>query len=84
MVFRSNSAAQQETKVFKKFKGKLVAVSTAAMVLPGAAMASGTGVDTTEILAAIADGQTKGLAIAGAITLCIFLFASVKLLRRAK
>lgn len=71
--------------MFKKVKGKLVAVATGASlaVFSGASFAS-SGVDTTEILAAIQDAETKGVAIAIAVTVCLFLFAGVKLLRRAK
>lgn len=64
-------------------KQKVVAVVGAASAFPFIASAQ-TGVDTTEILAAIADSETKGLAIATAVTVMLFLFAGVKYLRRAK
>jgi hypothetical protein len=67
--------------MLKKIKGALVAVP--AVVMSGAAMAQ-TGIDTTEVTAAITDVQTKGLAIASAVTVCLFLFFGWKLLRRAK
>ena len=41
-------------------------------------------VDNTAILAEVADAQTKGIAVAGAVTVMIFMFAGAKYLRRAK
>lgn len=66
--------------------GRKVAAGTAvaAAGIGSAAASGGTGVDITEITAAIADAQTKGLAIAGSVTLLLFLFAAAKYLRRAK
>lgn len=71
--------------MFEKSKSKWLAVpaGVAALVVSGASFASG-GVDTTEILAAIQDAETKGIAIAVAVTVMLFLFAAVKYLRRAK
>ena len=60
------------------------AVATGVAFAPGLASATGTGLDTTAITAAIADAQTKGVAIAGGVTLMIFMFAAAKWLRRAK
>ena len=76
--------------MLKKVKGQVVSVAKRAAA--GTALVAGvvgsasaqTGVDTTEILAAIADSETKGIAIAIAVTVMLFLFASVKYLRRAK
>jgi len=66
--------------------GRKVAAGTAvaAAGIGSAAASGGTGLDTTEILAAISDAQTKGLAIAGAVTVLLFMFAAAKYLRRAK
>lgn len=73
----------------QKFKNAVRKVATGATVTAmgiGSALASGggSGVDTTQIEAAVADVQTKGTAIAGAVTLMVFLIAAAKWLRRAK
>jgi len=60
------------------------AALTAAGIGSAFASGGGTGVDTTQIEAAVADVQTKGVAIAGAVTLMVFLIAAAKWLRRAK
>lgn len=59
-------------------------VAVGSMVSAGAALAQDSGLDTAQIDAAIADAQTKGLAIAGSVTLMLFLFAAAKYIRRAK
>jgi hypothetical protein len=70
----------------QKFRTKLAPAVTgvALAVVSGASFAGGGGLDTTEILATITDAQTKGIAIAVAVTVCLFLFFGAKLLRRAK
>jgi hypothetical protein len=72
--------------MLKKIKGKLVAVPAALSMalMSGAVFAQSTGVDTTEIEAAISDVQVKGIKIAGLVTVMIFLIAGAKWLRRAK
>lgn len=69
----------------KAFAAKVVAGS-ATVAASGAAMASGGGsaVDTTEIMTLISDTQTKGVALAAAVTIMLFMFAGAKWLRRAK
>lgn len=67
--------------------GRKLAAGAALVAASGAAMAQsagGSGVDHTQILASVEDAQTKGVAIAGAVTLMIFAFAAAKWLRRAK
>ncbi|MEG3191617.1 major capsid protein [Lysobacter sp. D1-1-M9] len=66
--------------------GSKALLGATALAVSGAAMAetATTGIDTAAIDAAIADVQTKGVAIAGAVTLMIFMIAAAKWLRRAK
>lgn len=67
-----------------KNAGRKLAVGAALVAASGAAMAQSAGVDHTQILSSVEDAQTKGVAIASAVTLMIFAFAAAKWLRRAK
>lgn len=74
-------------KFVQKMKGsaaRLLLAMAVMLSLPFAASAQTTGIDTADILAAVADAQTKGVAIAVAVTVMIFLFAAAKWIRRAK
>lgn len=65
-------------------RARQLAVGTAASVFSFAAMAT-TPTDTkTEVLAEVTKVQADGIAIAGAVTLMIFMIAAAKWLRRAK
>lgn len=56
-----------------------LSMGTAAVLTAGTASAA-----PTEILAAVTEAQTDGVAVATAVTLMIFAFAAAKWLRRAK
>lgn len=64
--------------------GSKVLAGGGAALASGMALAQDAGLDTAAIDAAISDAQTKGLAIAGSVTLMLFLFAAAKYIRRAK
>lgn len=68
---------------FRNVPARLAGGATAFLVA-GAASAQTGGIDTAEITAMITDVQTKGIAIASAVTLMVFLIAGAKWLRRAK